>query len=346
MSAQTSLEVMDRPETQVATVHTVTPLDMLDRALSQGAGLEVVEKLMDLQDRWERNNARKAFDQAISAAKSEIPPIVKNASVGYENKDGSFTGYKHETLDGIAKVVDPILSDHGLSYRFRSQQNGGMLSVTCIVAHRDGYYEETTLSGPPDQSGKKNAYQAVGSAATYLQRYTLKLALGLSAGKDDDAQAATPRQEDRAAPQTETKKTSKDTEARAVFTLHQASIRQATSRDGLRQAWQAACADKDRIPSDWQNDLVKEKNEKLAEITKAEEAEKPAEDFPFNDEAAPTEAEEFLQMLAAEMGQAEDLDTLDEIWNARNPLETLDFPPDHERAQNIYDFNRQRLGRP
>lgn len=144
----------------------------------------------------------------------------------------------------------------------------------------------------------------------------------------------------------EPKNASKDTEARAVFTLHQASIRQATSRDGLRQAWQAACADKDRIPSDWQNDLVKEKNEKLAEITKAEEAEKPAEDFPFNDEAAPTEAEEFLQMLAAEMGQAEDLDDLDEIWNARNPLEALDFPPDHERAQNIYDFNRQRLGRP
>ena len=67
-----------------------------------------------------------------------------------------------------------------------------MVRVTCIVSHQDGHTEETTLSAPADTSGAKNAHQAIGSAVTYLQRYTLKLALGLAAAKDDDAQAAGP----------------------------------------------------------------------------------------------------------------------------------------------------------
>jgi hypothetical protein len=54
------------------------------------------------------------------------------------------------------------------------------------VSHRDGYSEETELSGGNDNSGNKNDIQAVGSTITFLQRYTLKAALGLAATVDDD----------------------------------------------------------------------------------------------------------------------------------------------------------------
>jgi hypothetical protein len=64
------------------------------------------------------------------------------------------------------------------------------ISVTCILSHRDGHSEETTLSGPPDASGNKNAIQAIGSTLTYLQRYSLVQALGLAAANDDDGRAA------------------------------------------------------------------------------------------------------------------------------------------------------------
>lgn len=167
----------------------LTPMDMIDRALASGAGIEVMEKLMALQERWEANQGRKAFDRAISEAKAEIPPITKNRTVDFTSAKGR-THYQHEDLAGIATVVDPILSKHGLSYRYRSAQEGQNLSVTCIISHRDGYSEETTLSAPNDQSGNKNAHQGVGSAATYLQRYTLKLALGLAATTDDDGRKA------------------------------------------------------------------------------------------------------------------------------------------------------------
>ena len=154
------------------------------------ASIEKLERMLQMRERLQAQQAKQAFDAAIAAAKSAIPPIIKGGNVDYTNKDGKRTQFQHETLDGIARVVDPILSQNGLSYRFRSDQDGGNVIVTCVVAHRDGYAEETTLRGSPDTSGSKNAYQAVGSAVTYLQRYTLKLALGLSAAKDDDATAA------------------------------------------------------------------------------------------------------------------------------------------------------------
>lgn len=159
----------------------VTPMALLERAMSSGAGLDVIEKFMGLQERWEANQARKAFDAAVAAAKAEITPIQRNAT-GHNSK-------KYADFAAIATVVDPILSSHGLSYRFRTSQ-GERISVTCILAHKAGHCEETTLSGPADQSGNKNAIQAIGSTLTYLQRYSLVQMLGLAAANDDDGKIA------------------------------------------------------------------------------------------------------------------------------------------------------------
>jgi hypothetical protein len=162
---------------------------MLQLAVERGADMAQLEKLMELQERWEKNQARKAFDEAISAAKSEIKPIVKKRKVDFSTAKGR-TNYAYEDLALIAEEIDPILSKVGLSYRYRSTQEKNILSVTCVVAHRDGHSEETTLTAANDDSGNKNSIQGIGSAATYLQRYTLKLALGLAAAKDDDGRGA------------------------------------------------------------------------------------------------------------------------------------------------------------
>src|SRR5262249_50835070 len=73
---------------------------------------------------------------------------------------------------------------------FRPSQDDGRIKVACILAHVDGHREESTLSSSADVSGNKNSIQAVGSAVTYLQRYTLKMALGLAAAVDDDGIAS------------------------------------------------------------------------------------------------------------------------------------------------------------
>ena len=160
---------------------TLTPMDMIERAVSSGAGIDTIEKLMGLQERWEKNQARKAFDAAVAEAKAEIKPVTRNAT-GHNSK-------RYADFASIARAVDPILSRHGLSYRFRSEQNE-RINVTCILSHKLGHSEETTLSGPPDTTGNKNAIQAIGSTLTYLQRYSLMQALGLAASNDDDGNSA------------------------------------------------------------------------------------------------------------------------------------------------------------
>ena len=159
----------------------LTPMEMISQAVMNGASVETLERLMSLQERFEAGQARKAFDAAISAAKAEIPAIIRNA-VGHNSK-------RYADFSAIASVVDPILSKHGLSYRFRTTQTD-KVNVTCVLSHKEGHSEETTLSGAPDTSGSKNAIQAIGSALTYLQRYSLNAALGLASTNDDDGRGA------------------------------------------------------------------------------------------------------------------------------------------------------------
>ncbi len=191
MNTLEKINIIPQAETDQRAV--MTPMDMLEKALSQSANIDVLEKLMGMQERWEAAQARKAFDNALAAAKAAIPVIVKNRLVDYSTSKGQTT-YKHEDLAEIAKTVTPILAANGLSYRYRVTSNPSEpVIVGCIISHRDGHSEElATLSAGRDDSGSKNSIQAIGSTLTYLQRMTLKAALGLAAAHDDDARTAEP----------------------------------------------------------------------------------------------------------------------------------------------------------
>jgi polyhydroxyalkanoate synthesis regulator phasin len=164
----------------------LTPMEMIDRALSANANVETLTQLMNLQERWEANQARKAFDEAMASVKAVMPRIVKNKKVDFTTGKGR-TNYQYEDLASIMDQIGPVLSQHGLSVRYRTQAEPNQpISVTCIISHRMGHSEENTLMAGRDDSGNKNSIQAIGSTVTYLQRYTLKAALGLAAAADDD----------------------------------------------------------------------------------------------------------------------------------------------------------------
>lgn len=167
----------------------VTPMTMIERALEKGHSVDVLEKLMELAERNENKIARRAFDAAIASAKAEFKPIHKSGKVSH---GAGKTAFEHETMADIEKAVQGALSRYGIHYRFRTEQSD-RVTVTCVIAHKDGHSEENSLSGAPDSSGAKNSIQAIGSVVTYLERYTLKAALGLAASNDDDGQAAEQR---------------------------------------------------------------------------------------------------------------------------------------------------------
>ncbi|WP_414898765.1 hypothetical protein [Rhodovulum sp. YEN HP10] len=51
----------------------ITPMGMISQAVANGAGIETVERLIALHERWESGRARKAFDTAISADRRGSP---------------------------------------------------------------------------------------------------------------------------------------------------------------------------------------------------------------------------------------------------------------------------------
>jgi hypothetical protein len=155
----------------------MTPVQMAYQLIQSGANFESVKEMLALSKELAADTAKRAFDEAVAAAKAAIPTIAKNAKGHNEKRYANFAAY--------AAVVDPILGAHGLNYRFRTEQ-ADKITVTCILSHKGGHSEENRLSGPADSSGSKNAIQAIGSTLTYLQRYTLIQALGLAAGEDDD----------------------------------------------------------------------------------------------------------------------------------------------------------------
>ena len=166
-------------------------LGMIERvARDPSVNMDKMMQLMSWRKEIVADQRRAQFDEAMSGAKAEIPVISKNREVDFTSSKGR-THYKYEDLAEIARVVSPILAKHGLSYRYRVTSNvNEPVTVTCIVSHRAGHFEEVTLTGGRDESGNKNSIQAVASTLTYLQRMTLKAALGLAAAEDDDGKSS------------------------------------------------------------------------------------------------------------------------------------------------------------
>ncbi|MGV4659111.1 ERF family protein [Burkholderia pseudomallei] len=165
---------------------TATPGDLLRIAVENNADLDRLEKLMQLQERWEANEARKAFVTAMAAFKREPVEIYKRKRVGYETNNGGFVGYKHAELSDVTDAIAPAMAKHGLSFDWDIHQGNGMITVDCVVTHVMGHSKTVTMSGAPDNSGKKNLIQQAASTITYLQRYTLLAATGMSTKDEDD----------------------------------------------------------------------------------------------------------------------------------------------------------------
>ena len=158
-----------------------TPPQLLQLAIEKGAGVDQLEKLMSLQLAWEANEARKAFVVALNTFKKSPPKLEKTKRVHFKEVD-----FKHATLDNVCDVVGAALSQHGISHRWEVQQEGPAIKVTCVLTHELGHSERVSMQAGADTTGSKNAIQAIGSAVTYLQRYTLLSATGLAAKNQDD----------------------------------------------------------------------------------------------------------------------------------------------------------------
>ena len=170
-----------------------SPLMAAAELVKANGNMEVgkLKELLDLQERWDAGQAKKAYVQAMSDFKENPPEIIKDRTVGYKD-----VKYSHASLHNVTTKINSELSKHGLTASWVTSQANGSIKVTCKITHIMGHSEETCLIAPPDNTGSKNAIQAIASTVTYLERYTLLALTGrATADQDDDgAMAGKPKE--------------------------------------------------------------------------------------------------------------------------------------------------------
>lgn len=188
-------EIIEQKSAEIRPIDN-TPFNLLAIAVQRGDDMERLKQLMELQERWEANEARKAYNRAFAAFKEEAVTIPKNRKV----TDGPLKNKSYAELFSVVNAITPALSKHGLSAAWKiTKDERDWLEVTCTLRHVGGHSESVSLGGPPDAGGAKNAIQARASTVTYLERYTLKAITGLSE-QDDDKDGGTPREREEHVP--------------------------------------------------------------------------------------------------------------------------------------------------
>ena len=162
----------------------ITPMAMLASAVEQGHDLEKIEKLMELESRWKADQAREAYYVALAEFKKVGVTVTKDKHNAQYNS-------KYTGIGNLVNTVSEAMAPFGLNARWEIDQTGG-IKVTCILSHTLGHSESVPMSGPPDESGKKNPLQQIKSTVTYLESATFQAVTGVvsSDAADNDGNDA------------------------------------------------------------------------------------------------------------------------------------------------------------
>jgi len=161
--------------------------DLMRAALDKGTeGVEALERLVALQERWEERNAARAFNDALRDFQRDCPAIKKSKTAQIVSKrSGSRWSYTFAPLEEITRTIRPILERYGLSYSWDSTVTDKALACVCTVRHVDGHSITATFSCPVEMSDQRSIAQNHAATLTYARRQSLVQALGLTTADDD-----------------------------------------------------------------------------------------------------------------------------------------------------------------
>jgi hypothetical protein len=192
MSQVARLEKSEQPPAIMG--ESATILQIIQQvAMSPNADIDKMERLMDMHERYQAQQAKQQYDDALAQMQEELPVIGERG--GIKDKNGRIQS-TYALWEDINEMIKPVLARHGFALSFRTPRNERGIEVEGVLSHRAGHRETTSLVLPADVSGNKNGVQAVASSVSYGKRYTAGALLNFTTtGEDDDGNGAvvTPR---------------------------------------------------------------------------------------------------------------------------------------------------------
>jgi hypothetical protein len=183
-------EIIERPETLPVAEQTTGLARMIEQiCMNPDVDVNKLERMLDMQERILDKQAEQSFQNALAEMQADLPMIERNGEI----KVGDNVRSKYAKFEDINRAVLPVLQKHGFSITFETNMANNHVAVIGVLRHKDGHKESTMLPIPIDQSGAKNAVQAVGSSVSYGKRYVMSALLNINTtDDDDDGQAAVP----------------------------------------------------------------------------------------------------------------------------------------------------------
>jgi len=163
-----------------------SPMALAQNFLKAGGDLASLEKMMDLQDRFEQNEAKKSFFVAMANAQKKMPVI-------YEGRKNTQTRSNYAAYKDIVRGAKPIYTEFGLSVSFYEEdsQKDDYIKLCADVYHEKGFSKTYKISLPIDDKGPKGTpvktkIHGVKSAVSYGRGMLLGSIFNIPTNNDVD----------------------------------------------------------------------------------------------------------------------------------------------------------------
>lgn len=187
------IELAQKEETQSSQKADLHPAvtTMFERlALDPSVDVEKLQKLIEMQERIVRYNAKVAFDGSFSRMSPDMPEVDERGRVIVKGQLRS----TYAKLEDIHAAVKPLLKQFGFAIRHRTEwpaDRPNIIRIVGILSHEQGHSEESCFEAPMDRSEYRSDIQSMASTVSYGRRYTTLDLLNIATrGADDDGSKA------------------------------------------------------------------------------------------------------------------------------------------------------------
>jgi ERF superfamily len=180
----TQLALSDREGHALIERRDVTPMELIQSAIMQGASIDTIERLTKLQREMVEYEAKVGFNEALHRAQTKMRRISADAT-------NPQTKSRYASYPQLDRVLRPLYTEEGIALSFDTVDCpiNEHVRVVCDVS-RGGYTKRYQIDMPADGKGAKGGdvmtkTHAMGAGVAYGMRYLLKMIFNVAVGEDD-----------------------------------------------------------------------------------------------------------------------------------------------------------------